>query len=92
MTTTTPTAHVSSYRRITAAGYDINVTHQRHAYRLKLVQGEEVVAFVDCSRTGNLSGQAALERAKLNKFGPKTGFYQAMQQLAEIAEANAVGA
>ncbi len=89
MSTTLTTPHVSSYRRIIAAGHDIIVTHQRHAYRLKLMLGEEVVAHVDCSRTGNLSAAGALEKAKLNTFGPTSGFFKAMQQLADIAEANA---
>lgn len=87
--TTTTTPYVSSYRRIIAAGHDLRVTHQRHAYRLKLMKGEEVVAFVDCSRTGNLSALGALEKARLNTFGPTSGFFKSLQQLADIAEANA---
>lgn len=85
-TTTTTTPYVSSYRRIVAAGHDIRVTHHPRVYRLKLMRGDEVVAFVDCSRTGNLSVAGAMEKAKLNTFGPTSGFFKAMQQLAAIAE------
>ena len=88
-TPTTPS--VSAYRRIVAAGLDIAVTHHRGAYRVKLTKGAEVVALVDCSRTGNLSAKGALAKAQLNTFGPTSGFYKAMQQLAVIAEAYSVG-
>lgn len=86
MNITNITPAVSAYRRITTAGYDIKITHQRHAYRLKLMKDAEVVAFVECSRTGNLSVAGALEKARLNAFGPTSSVYKAMQELATIAE------
>jgi hypothetical protein len=83
--------HVSvpAYRRIVDAGHTINIQHRRHSYRIQLVQGAEVVASVECSRTGNLSRAGALEKAKMDAFGPSSSVYKALQQLAEIAEANA---
>jgi hypothetical protein len=84
ITNLTPT--VSAYRRITVARCDIKITHQRHTYRLKLMKDAEVVASIECSRTGNLSAAGALEKARLNAFGPTSSVYKAMQQLADIAE------
>ncbi|GAC1422607.1 MAG: hypothetical protein NVSMB6_24040 [Burkholderiaceae bacterium] len=84
----TPTPLISAYRRIQAAGFEVKVSQQRNAYRLKLMNGEEVLAHVDCSRTGNLSVAGALHKAAMNTFGPTSGFYRAMQQLADIAESH----
>lgn len=88
-THTNAIVHVSTYRRIVAAGYDVKISHYRGALRIKLMQGEEVAALADCPRTGNLRVQAILEKARLNKFGPTSGVYKALQQLAAVAEANA---
>lgn len=83
------TISVPAYRRIVDAGHTINIQHRRHSYRIQLVHGAEVVAFVECSRTGNLSRAGALERARMDGFGPSSSVFKGLQQLAEIAEANA---
>jgi hypothetical protein len=88
-THTTAIVQVSAYRRIVAAGYDVKISHYRGALRIKLMRSAEVAALADCPRNGNLSVQAILEKAKLNTFGPTSGVYKALQQLADIAEANA---
>ncbi|WP_027865889.1 hypothetical protein [Massilia alkalitolerans] len=83
------TISVPAYRRIIDAGHDIHLQHKRHSYCIQLVRRFEVVASVECSRTGNLSRAGVIEKAKMDAFGPSSSVYKAMQLLAMIAEANA---
>ena len=90
MTSLTPTVvllpTISAYRRIVAAGFEMKITQQRAGFRIKLLNGPEVLAHCDTVRMGALSAARALEKIRANSFGPTSSIYEAMQQLAEIAE------
>jgi hypothetical protein len=80
---------VSPYRRIRAAGFEVAIKSQQRTYRLLLVQGDEVVARIECPRNGNVKGEEALAKAKLGQWTPVSGVYKAMAALADVAEVQA---
>lgn len=77
---------LSAYRRIVAAGFDIEVRHHSHQFRVLLKSGAENVAVAFAKRGGGMHADLALEKAKNNTWGPTADFYGVMQRFADIAE------
>jgi hypothetical protein len=81
--------HISPYRRIKAAGFDIAIKKHASAHRIQLINGAEVIAFADCPRTSNLPSEAMMAKARLGTWGPKSTVYKALVAFALFAETNA---
>lgn len=77
---------LSAYRRIAAAGCDIEVRHHSHQFRVLLKRGAENLAVAFAPRGGGMHAAQALEKAQNNTWGPSSGFYTVMQRFADIAE------
>jgi hypothetical protein len=80
--------HISPYRRIVSAGFDITIKKHATTQRIQLIKGVDIIAFADCPRTSNLAPHAMLEKARRGMWGPTSAMYQALEALAFIAEAN----
>ncbi|MFM9435728.1 hypothetical protein ACFDR9_002798 [Janthinobacterium sp. CG_23.3] len=78
---------ISAYRRIVAAGCDIEVRQHSHQFRVLLKCGPENLAVAFARRGGGMTADVALDKAKLNTWGPSSGFYAVMAAYADIAEA-----
>lgn len=78
---------LSPYRRIEAAGFDIQVRAGADGkFKLSLMRGQEVVATARAARSGNTPVAEADRRARLNLWGGKSDFHLALQRFADIAE------
>ena len=76
---------ISPYVRIVAAGCDIEVRNHSPKFVVALKRGEEKVAVGEVPRGGSTAG-AALQKARLNAWGPTSAFYKLMDRFADIAE------
>lgn len=81
--------HISPYRRITVAGFDITIKKHANAHRIQLIKGAEIIAFADCPRTSNLPIETMLAKARLGTWGPTSTVYKALEAFAVFAEASA---
>ena len=77
---------LSPYRRIAATGCDIEVKHASHQFRILLKNRSETVAVAFAPRGNGMHADVALEKARLNSWGPTSGFRQVLDQFADIAE------
>lgn len=80
------TVTLSPYRRIAMAGFDIEVRHHSHQFRVLLKNGSENVAVAFAPRGGGMAADEALAKARLNTWGPSSGFYEVLTRFADIAE------
>lgn len=77
---------VSPYRRIIAASCHIEVKQASRYFRIVLKHSNENVAEASAPRGGGMSSGSAMEKARLNSWGRTSGFRQALDKLADIAE------
>lgn len=76
---------LSPYLRLTLAGFDIEVRNHSTKFKVLLKRGAENIAVGEAPRGGGIAAQA-LEKARLNAWGPTSAFYNVMDRFADIAE------
>jgi len=76
---------LSPYLRLTLSGFDIEVRNHSTKFRVLLKRGAENIAIAEVTRSGGTAAQA-LEKVRLNQWGPTSALYMVIARFADVAE------
>lgn len=82
------TSHISAYERLRRQRCTIEFRYAKNStcWRINALRGGAVLAYEYCGRTASMNLHDACERAKLDRFGPTSTPYAALQRLAKRVE------
>ena len=75
--------------RAVLAGMAFEISLNGNRYDIRLVDGEQLVARKSAPRATSLTLIQAIDKARNGRWGPSSAFYQALEALADVAEAYA---